>query len=70
MKQRDFLLWLMLVPCLTIKGRYRIWQYMDKNKLTNINIGKRFGKDNFNRLNNVLLLQYATVSIQNIYCIV
>ncbi|KAA8433506.1 DNA-protecting protein DprA [Weissella paramesenteroides] len=38
MKQRDFLLWLMLVPCLTIKGRYRIWQYMDKNKLTNINI--------------------------------
>lgn len=38
MKQRDFLLWLMLVPGLTIKGRYRIWQYLDKNKLANISL--------------------------------
>lgn len=38
MGQRDFLLWLMLVPGLTIKGRYRMWQYMYQNNLASIPI--------------------------------
>lgn len=38
MEQRDFLLWLMLVPGLTIKGRYRIWLYLHQNSLTVIPI--------------------------------
>ncbi|WP_308399020.1 DNA-processing protein DprA [Weissella thailandensis] len=33
MAQRDFLLWLLMVPGLSIKGRYRIWIYLRDNKL-------------------------------------
>lgn len=33
MTQRDFLLWLLMVPGLSIKGRYRIWIYLRDNKL-------------------------------------
>lgn len=36
MAQRDFLLWLLMIPGLSIKGRYRIWIYLKENKLSKL----------------------------------
>ena len=44
MKQRDFLLWLLLVPGVGIVGRTRVWEYMGVHGLNELSqhlIGKK-----------------------------
>lgn len=38
MKQRDFLLWLLLVPGVGIVGRTRVWEYMVVHGLNELSL--------------------------------